>query len=636
MKNFYRLGLLIFLTLVASSTLYAQITVRFSKSEITTREADQETLVLPISISGKWPADLDTFTVTIQTSGNSSLNYDYTITSQKVEIVKNEITQPEVMIKIKRDDLFDDREQIILSLSVDVTDEKKVKVEKDNNTLIINIKDNNAFLDEILRRVNTDRDTSEAVGILSIKSLTPSLYTIRKNTRENKSNTAQSATTSPSSGTGTTSKPESETTLTITTEDQDKALNTRIQTYQPISSKDNQDSTFEYILTYLQVRIQKVEASISNGVISDLKVYADIYKYKSVTKQYEYEISEIFTNIVSRKKEIIDSPNVNTTSRKKRIPISIRHLIYDSRIGETKLYAIGMAQGRYKFDFLKFGEVLWYNPNLDRNYPPGDDPSIVLKPESEHREKKLTTRTSLRSYINLNIYTDFLSLVKAERGNGLVQTEASAHIFLNTKNNHNRFSYFLNYLEPYFKYSRFDTGFNSVNPDTTADGRIGINRNLLNQRSFLNLGIKLNLFKWITKFNNEYEINLFSQFDWANARGKALTRINPSDAVEYEFQRVNMLGIGAEVKYKTVLYRNFGLTSGWRTSKQELWNRPGFENKKWSWYHSPEFELFYYPISNSDDKVFFRFRTVLTTFRSEQHFVQLQLGYKGQFKFKSN
>jgi len=296
---------------------------------------------------------------------------------------------------------------------------------------------------------------------------------------------------------------------------------------------------------------------------------------------------------------------------------------------------VGKALGRYRNDFIKFGELLWYDASLARNYAPGDNASIVLKPEPGKDQIQLTTRTSLKSYINLNIYTDFLSLVKAEKGNGLVQTEASAHIFLQTKNRFNTYSYIFNYLEPYLKYSRYDTGFNSVNPDTLASGEVRINRTMLYQRSFLNLGLRLNMLRWITKFNNDLEWNILTQFDWANTRGKALTRSNPSDAIEYEQNRINMLAFATEIKYRTILYRNFGLTSGWRTSLQKLWNNPDFINKKGTWYHSPEFELFYYPIAQSDDRVFFRFRTILTTTSAERHFAQLQIGYKGQFNFNS-
>ena len=629
MKKIYQLMFIISILLCNHASLLAQITVKFTKSEITTKEIDEETIELPIVFSGDWPVGIDKFDVILQLVGSASDQYDYTIDTKQYTIQKSDIgaSGKKIKIKIKRDDLFDDKEELIITLAVDQLDATKVKVDPLNNSLKISIRDSNELLDEVLRRINSDPDTSESVGTIRLHSLKPTLYTIRKKVDKSKSDSTKKL-LSPENG-----RPKGGYGKEITSLEDDIALDSSLQTVDRRISRP--DSFYEHILSYLQVRVQKAELSIFNGVVSDIKVYADIYKWDTTKKEYLKEVSEIFSNLVSRKNAIIDVSKGTTTIHKKRVPISIRHLIYDSRIAETKLYSVGMAQGRYKNDYIKFGDVIWYDPNLARNYPPGDNESIILTPEPENREKKLTTRTSLRSYINLNIYSDFLALTKAEKGNGLVQTEASAHIFLNTKNNVNKYSYFLNYLEPYMKFSRFDTGYNTVNADTLDNGQININRSLLNQRSFLNLGIKLNLFRWITKFNNDFEINTFSQFDWANARGKALTRANASDALEYESLRVNMLSLGAEIKYRTILYRNFGLTSGWKTSFQELWNRPEYENKKWSWYHSPEFELFYFPIAKSDDKIFIRFKTLITTFHNERNFVQLQVGYKGQFNFKT-
>jgi len=630
MKKIYQLTIVLGLLLCNHASLLAQITVKFTKSEITTREIDEEKIGLPIEFSGNWPDGLDKFDVILKLDGSASEKYDYTIDTKQYTIQKSDIgaSGKKINLRIKLDDLFDDKEELIITLAVDQLDATKVKVDPLNYSLRISVRDSNELLDEVLRRINSDPDTSESVGTIKLQSLKPTLYTIR----EKRVNTSISNPTAQSSGQKTETL-QSGYEKKITSVEDETSTGKYLQTVD--QGQNPKSDYYEHILADLQVRVQKVELSIFNGVVSDIKVYADIYKLDTNKNEYLKEVSEIFSNLVSRKNAIIDVSKGNTTIHKKRIPISIRHLIYDSRIAQTKLYSVGMAQGRYGNDYIKFGDVIWYDPNLARNYPPGDNESIILTPEPEKREKKLTTRTSLRSYINLNIYSDFLALTKAEKGNGLVQTEASAHIFLNTKNNVNKYSYFLNYLEPYMKFSRFDTGYNTVNADTLDNGQININRSLLNQRSFLNLGIKLNLFRWITKFNNNFEINTFSQFDWANARGKALTRANASDALEYESLRVNMLSLGAEIKYRTILYRNFGLSSGWKTSFQELWNRPDFENKKWSWYHSPEFELFYFPIARSDDKIFIRFKTLITTFHNERNFVQLQVGYKGQFNFKT-
>ncbi|MDJ1505412.1 hypothetical protein [Xanthocytophaga agilis] len=110
---------------------------------------------------------------------------------------------------------------------------------------------------------------------------------------------------------------------------------------------------------------------------------------------------------------------------------------------------------------------------------------------------------------------------------------------------------------------------------------------------------------------------------------------NPNTAPEYEQIKINTLSYGIEVKGIIPLYRNFGINIGWITFYQKLWNRPAFINESWRWYHSPEFELFYYPIKSNQDKIFLRFRTVVTTDAIERNFVQLQVGYKGRFNFNA-
>jgi hypothetical protein len=373
--------------------------------------------------------------------------------------------------------------------------------------------------------------------------------------------------------------------------------------------------------------------AFANGVISDLKVYTDIVK-KNKNGSHDILGEEIFTNTTGRGKIPLLDPlkdEGNFDYHMKRYPISTRHLNFNSGVNQAKLYATGRAGDRYHFDFIKFRDILYYDPGLISNYAPGPD-TISITPEKSVKLLKL--KTSLKSYINLNVYTDFLSLIKAERGNGLVQTEATSRLYLITNNLPRKNSWIFNYVEPFIKYSRFDAAYSSVVPDTSDDKKITVNRMLLNQRAFFNTGIKLNLYKFITKLYNEVDINLLGRLDWADVRGKQLSQKNSNDAIEYETDRVNMFTLGAEAKYKIVLYRNYGITAGFTTMYQQIWNNPPCENNDWRWFHSPEFELYYYPIADSESRIFLRFRTFLTNpTETEKKFVQMQIGYRGQLKF---
>ncbi|MDJ1505413.1 hypothetical protein [Xanthocytophaga agilis] len=459
---------LFFLTL----SCLGQLTIGFVKTEIVEEEGtDEKQLTVDLKLEGKWN-NKDEFKIKLTTSGDATKGdgYDYVIKPDNSEftISKSNVFNLSFTITILPDRKIEDLEEIILTIKLDESVETDfVKVDTAKNILKITIKDYKSFQDEILRRINTDKDTSEVIGHISLRKNTVHVYKLKLSDKGFESAANK-----------------------IDPEEEGKG--------KWIGSVAPTEVEKTGIFNETQ-QIQSVELYFRDGVVSEIKVY---------TIDEKTNEKEVFTNTFTK---------VFRNGRwikRNRIPVSLRHADYKKYLETLRLY----ANLNDKTKFIRIGDIINYDPQIGKNYPPSDG-YITLN--NETKTKPVIVNTSLNSYINLNVYTDFLSLVKAERGNGLVQTEASAHILLNTKNHKYKPFFFVNFLEPSLKFSRFDNGFSSVVPDTIDKdlNKISINRMYLNQRSYLNTSIRLNLFRKIYRFYSELELNTLVGFNWANVRG---------------------------------------------------------------------------------------------------------------------
>ncbi|UFH52527.1 hypothetical protein [Spirosoma sp. KNUC1025] len=529
---------LIALFLCSSFTLsLAQIKVGFTSTEINTTESDARIISIPISINGNWRDGAQGFKLTIKTGGEASENFDYLLSTKEIEIKRDSAITPVLSITIINDQRIDNGESIELTLissNLDVAE-----VEDNKNKLIIHIVDTGQDArDKISQIIGEDKDTSIIIASIFLKNNFVEVYNKKKYKPLDSS-----------------------------------AIN-------KIVSNDFTQNKINYVPESVETKqiyeIVKVNFSFQDGVINELNVLA---KPKDSSTQY------LFTNMVDRK---ILGLFFNTGSR---YAIPVRYQIFKKYISSLPLYG---TDEETRDKFLKVGDVIKYRPEVNRNYAPTDVDNVELTPTEN--KKFVSSRTALANYINLNIYSDFLSLIKAEKGNGLVQTEAAGRIFLNTKNVKYSFSYLFNYLEASIRYARFDVGYNFV----TKDNDTTVNRMLLNQRSFLLAGLKLNLYKKIFRLYGSFELNTMFNINWANIRGDQISNL-PNQTPEYILNQVNLYSWWLEPKFFLFQNRNFGISLAYPFFVQTIYNRTkvDFTNTNWQWYSAPEVELFYSPIASS-------------------------------------
>ncbi len=364
--------------------------------------------------------------------------------------------------------------------------------------------------------------------------------------------------------------------------------------------------------------VQKFEGKIRTDSISRVEV---LFKYgvAAEIKAYSGKTDEVYSNLW----------NNRFNKRRTRVGISFRHQLLNDRY--RYFYLIGKSNPK---SVIRMFDLLDYDIKSGLNYPPKDTLIVLTKKDSV---SKMYVKTSLNSYIHLNVYSDALNLFKADRGNALLQTEASAKIFLRTMPTKHKMNFMLNYISPYLKYSRFENGFSSVIADTIIGKKdtISINRMLVNQRKYLDIGLKLNIFTFVTPFYNTAELNVFCNFGWFDRQGdidQAQSKLTGTK--QYQGITSNTFDFGIEGRYSVFQYRNFGLNLAGMVYCQKIWNNKlsTYTNGGYEFFYRTEAEIFYFPIANSKDKIFLRSYHVMNSNAKEANFTQLQIGYKALFK----
>ncbi len=324
--------------------------------------------------------------------------------------------------------------------------------------------------------------------------------------------------------------------------------------------------------------IDSIEISISDGVIAGIRVFNKFDIYESIHS--------------------IALQNFNKTI------LSV--FIYDIKNNNR---------------FLRLTDFLQYLPKIGQNFLP-DDIDFTLTKADTLKQKLLTAGVDLNSFIELQINTDFLSIFN-NQPNGLIQTEAKTRFLLYTVPNQKN-GYSFNYLEASFKYSKFDSKFefleinDSIEP-IYFDSR---NRLLLNQYSFLNLGLKLNIYK-IKYPRFLFEFNIGLKYD--------LTNINYSKPTDRK--QIDLFSFFSEVQFGVLRSKNFGFNTGFIALGQFISNRNiEIVRPTTMGYFIPSFSAFYYPKDDKSNKIFLEFRT-MTDFGTAQ-FINFQVGYSSKIALK--
>ncbi len=284
----------------------------------------------------------------------------------------------------------------------------------------------------------------------------------------------------------------------------------------------------------------------------------------------------------------------------------------ERRYGDT----LFLANGEGCQVYINYGELLQYTFIGKFSYP--DNGEFFI-----NQQKKIATvsnKISLKDIINISIFTDLLSLL-GRRANGVIQTEFNATFITNTKNTINKDKILWSFISPYFAFSKFDSKFQQIDSFNAnikkINGKDSINRLYINQIAYIKSGLKLNIFKRSFWPNEQMQINVGAEMTLTNADS-----IYKKDLV--------MLNYYPEILYKVTRMENFGMEASIRYLVQTPAKNLNFYNDKPSVFFNPQVTLYYYPFSNPDNRIYFKYAhfAEIGAKGNNSNYPILQFGYK--------
>jgi hypothetical protein len=340
---------------------------------------------------------------------------------------------------------------------------------------------------------------------------------------------------------------------------------------------------FEHVKDEI-IEVETVDLNISEGVIENIRVTAKELKSGNI---------RIFENISS-------------------IPLQ------NMDVAALKIFLYDVRERDY---FLKINDFMYFLPDPGEFYLP-DDISCTLN--SKNIECKLYASVDLNSNIDIKVYSDFLSLFN-KASNGLIQTEAKTKIIVNSITTESNF-YFLNFIEPSVRYSRFDSKYSSVQIKDSSEPLLFSSKEelMLNQLSYLNLGLKVNLIR-AKLFGSFSELNAGCSYDFVDIQLN-----NSSESIP-----INMFSYYIEDRGGVAKSKYFGLNYSLGVLIQSI----SFTGKSiisdTEVYTIPEIAAYFYPKGDSSKKLFLRFRSFANTLTRES-FPLFQFGYSSKLGFNKN
>jgi hypothetical protein len=94
---------------------------------------------------------------------------------------------------------------------------------------------------------------------------------------------------------------------------------------------------------------------------------------------------------------------------------------------------------------------------------------------------------------------------------------------------------------------------------------------------------------------------------------------------------------GLEGRASIIEYRNFGINLGAMIAAQKLLNNKNntITNGGLECYYRAEWEVFFFPLSNKQGKIFLRNYYTFNTNEKDANFLRVQFGYKAKFNFSN-
>ena len=383
-------------------------------------------------------------------------------------------------------------------------------------------------------------------------------------------------------------KPETEKTETQKNID---ALNERI------SSVLNQDPEFEPIgeMTQLttDVSIKKTGTEIRKSKVKRIEITFEHGAIGRRLLRVEMEDGSVFFN----KQAPINLPRIFV--RKKDCIYR-----YDSR-------------SAVKDEYIELGDVLDYHYFGKFNYPA--DGNITLS--TDKLRDTLRVGSSINSLLDVSVYTDLLGLL-GNKPNGILQTEVAGNFISNTANIKNTDFIFHNFMRPYIRLSKFDSKFkslDSLNIKAGANLKDTVNRTYLNQISYFQGGLMLNIVRVGLGVNQLIYLNAGADINLVNS-----DIIYKKDIVFFNYY--------PELNYTITRLKNFGMDCSLRFLRQRVGENSPFVNREAIWIFKPQMTIYYYPSKDASNKVYLRMNYFDNLKDSGDNFPQFQLGFKTNLK----
>ncbi len=260
--------------------------------------------------------------------------------------------------------------------------------------------------------------------------------------------------------------------------------------------------------------------------------------------------------------------------------------------------------------FIELGDFLRYQSNFGKLSLP-DDTTFSLIP-GEKDTIALLLDPALSGLIEGRIYSDVLGL--SGGSNAILQTEFNSKFIGNTVNIRGTRVVLVNYVAPYFSFSKFDSKFDT----TFLEKDTSISRMKLLQLSPVQFGLKLNLLSYYRMYR--FEIN-------AGLQGNITRNIVFPDSTITD---INQYSVYTQVSGTFTRGSNFGLELSAKLAYNWLADKPQLNsmlNPKSIWVFNPEAVLYWYSGEEKNNKIFFRYRGFYNLSSDDTNFIQLQAGY---------
>lgn len=273
-----------------------------------------------------------------------------------------------------------------------------------------------------------------------------------------------------------------------------------------------------------------------------------------------------------------------------------------------------------KNPYLILGEII----EFDTDYYPNDTIIELSKDNGNINTKvDLYASANLNSFLTVKVFSDLLALL-ADKGNGLIQTEANAQINVHRTNVCNSYSYFFSNIEPHILYSKFDSKFQKLEL-TPLNSRFELNSIKTLQNSFIQFGLNTDAFTWFwnSKKRNKFTVN-----------AGVLWYINDLITSDTKVEgQVISFAFTAQISNRFSPLPNVYCDVNFRLLKNQLTGTKNLDSKeiaiknKDEIIFNPNLLISFYPVEKKTSNLFFKFSYFSDFQANSYNFYQMQVGY---------